>query len=87
MSKIDQKPKIPWWKPGMELFLKLSGWIGGPVIIAVFVGKFLDRKYNTEPWLFLLSVGISFAISMIALVRIGLKEFKKIEEENRKNKG
>ena len=84
MIEIDQKPKIPWWKPGMELFLKLSGWIGGPVIIAVFVGKFLDRKYNTEPWLFLLSVGIAFAVSMIALVKIGFKEFKKIEEENRK---
>lgn len=86
MIENDQKPKIPWWKPGMELFIKLSGWIGGPVIIAVFVGKFLDRKYNSEPWLFLLSVGIAFAVSMIALIRIGFKEIKKIESDASKAK-
>jgi F0F1-type ATP synthase assembly protein I len=84
MTESGQNPKIPWWKPGIELFLRLSGWIGGPVVIAVFVGKFLDRKYHSEPWLFLLSVGIAFAVSMIALIRIGFKEFKKIDEENKK---
>jgi F0F1-type ATP synthase assembly protein I len=82
--KLENKSKIAWWQSGMELFLRLSGWIGMPIIIAVFVGKFLDRKYNSEPWLFLLSVGISFVVSMFALVYIGLGEFKKIEEDNKK---
>jgi F0F1-type ATP synthase assembly protein I len=83
---MDEKknPKIAWWQSGMQLFLRLSGWIGMPIIIAVFVGKFLDRKYNSEPWLFLLSVGTSFVVSMFALVYIGLGEFKKIENENKK---
>lgn len=76
---------IPWWQPGISLFIRLSSWIGGPIIVAVFVGKFLDRKYGTEPWLFLLTVGISFFVSMIAMVRIGMKEMKKIEDESKKN--
>lgn len=80
----QQKPNIPWWQPGMQLFLRLSGWIGGPIILAVILGKYLDNRYHTEPWLFLATVGISFVFSMIALVRIGLKEMKKIEKENRK---
>lgn len=65
----------------MQLFLRLSGWIGGPIIVAVFLGKFLDRRYNTEPWLFLATVGIAFIISMVSLIMIGFKEFKKIESE------
>lgn len=82
----QKNQKIPWWQPGMQLFLKLSGWIGGPIIVAVFVGKFLDRRYHTEPWLFLATVGISFVISMVMLIKIGFEEFKKIESESKKGK-
>ncbi len=81
---IENKSKAAWWQSGMELFLKLSGWIGGPIIIAIFVGKWLDRKYHTEPWLFLLSVAVAFLFSMGALIIIGAKEFRKIEKENKK---
>lgn len=70
----------------MILFTKLSGWIGSPVILAVIVGKYLDKKFNTEPWLFLLSVGIAFVFSMIGLVYYGLREMKKIEEEEERKK-
>ncbi len=83
---IEEKPEIPWWQPGIQLFARLSGWIGGPIILAVFLGKFLDRKYNTEPWLFLVTVGISFVISMVMLIKIGFEEFKKIEKQETKNK-
>lgn len=84
---MDEKNKksIPWWQPGIMLFMKLSGWIGGPIIVAVFVGKFLDRKYGTEPWLFLGTVGVSFVVSMIAMIKIGFEEFRKIEGENKQN--
>lgn len=70
----------------MQLFLRLSSWIAGPIIVAVFVGKWLDQKYHTEPWLFLATVGISFVISMVAMIRIGFKEFKKIESDAAKAK-
>lgn len=79
---IEQKSKITWWQPGMQLFLRLSGWIGGPVIVAVFVGKYFDRKLDSTPWIFLFCVGMSFIISTTALIYIGLKEMKRIEEED-----
>lgn len=74
-------PKTAWWQSGMEIFLRMSGWIGGPVIIGTVVGKYLDRKFNTSPWLFLLSVGVSFIVSMAMIVKIGMGEMKKIEKE------
>lgn len=72
---------VPSWQPGMQLFLRLSGWIGGPVLIAVAVGKQLDATYHTDPWLFLLSVGIAFVVSIWAIIYYGLKEMKRIERE------
>lgn len=78
----SKNTNVPWWQPGIGLFLKLSSWIAGPIIVAVFVGKYLDKRYGTEPWLFLATVGISFVISMAAMIKIGFKEFKKIESES-----
>lgn len=69
------------WQPGVQLFLRLSGWVCGPVLIAVAVGKYLDAQYHTDPWLFLFSVGGAFFVSMWALIHYGIKEINRIEKE------
>jgi F0F1-type ATP synthase assembly protein I len=89
-EKDDFKKNIsdkPWWQPAIYTFMKLSGWIAFPILIGVFIGKWLDKKFNSDPWLFLLSVGIAFIISMLGLVKNTLKEYKKIadEENSKKN--
>lgn len=78
--------KVPWWQPGLLLFSKLSGWIIGPVILGIILGKWLDRKFHTEPWLFLATVGLAFAISMFGIIRDSVREMKKIEKEAQENK-
>jgi hypothetical protein len=75
--------KTAWWQPAIAMFLRLSAWIAGPVIIALYVGEWLDNKYGTKPWLFLTSIGVAFFVSMVGLVINTLKEFKKIESENK----
>lgn len=86
MGDIKNNNNVPWWQPAVLMFARLSGWIAGPVIVAIFLGKWLDKKYSTEPWLFLLSVGIAFAVSMVGIVRDTKKEMGKIEKENKNNK-
>lgn len=81
-----EKNQAPWWQPGILIFARLSGWIGGPILIAVFVGKWLDQKYDSEPWLFLGSVGIAFAVSMVGIVKDALGEMKRIEKEEQTKK-
>lgn len=76
-SKIS---KQAWWQPAVSLFLQLSSWIVFPILVALVVGKWLDKKYDTEPWLFLGTVAISFLVSMIGLVQNAKKEYKKIED-------
>lgn len=67
----------------MVLFGRLSGWIAGPIVIALFVGKWLDKKYNSEPWLFLLCVGLAFILSSVGIVREAKVMINKIVEDEK----
>lgn len=68
----------------MVMFARLSGWIGGPIIVAVFLGRWLDEKYDSAPWLFLLSTAIAFTISSIGIVKEAKSMMNKIVEDERK---
>jgi F0F1-type ATP synthase assembly protein I len=65
----------------INLLINTTAWIVGPVLLGVLVGKMLDQKFKTDPWLFLVSIGVCFLISMFGLIRNALKEFRRIEEE------
>jgi F0F1-type ATP synthase assembly protein I len=76
----------PWWQPAILMFARLSGWIAIPVLIGAILGRWLDKKYDSEPWLFLVSVGVAFIVSMAGLIRNTMEEYRKIEKENQNNK-
>jgi len=82
----NNKQENPWWQPGMLLFGRLSGWIAGPIIAALFVGKWLDNKYNSKPWIFLASVGIAFIISSVGIVKEAKVMMNKIIEDEKLKK-
>ncbi len=86
LNKKDEQANKPWWQDSVMLFMQLSGWIGIPVILGVFLGQWLDRKYNTEPWLFLITVGLAFIISMVGIVKEATSAMKKIEQESKDKK-
>ena len=84
---MEQAPnKAAWWQPAIMMFLRLSAWIAAPVIIALYLGKSLDNKFNTAPWLFLFCMGAAFLISMVGLIKNTLAEYKKIERESKTEK-
>lgn len=78
----EKKEQAPWWQPGLILFSKLSTWIAIPILLALFAGRYLDKKFGTEPWLFLSLTGFSFLISTAGLVFEANKAMKKIEADD-----
>ena len=60
----------------MKIFIRISGWIIGPVIISLIIGKSLDGHYNTSPWITFVCLTLSFTFSMIMIVRIAQKYIK-----------
>ncbi len=75
-----------WWQPAIMMSAKLSAWVAGPIIIALYLGKWLDKKYDSAPKLLLLCVGLAFITSMVGLIKNTITEAKKISQLSRSNK-
>lgn len=85
-AKDNGQKNTVWWMPAIMIFLRFSAWIFVPVIIAIFLGKWLDKKFNMEPFLYLSTVGFAFLISMFGIIKGAMAEYKKIETEDKKKK-
>lgn len=77
----NKNNNAPWWRDGVIIFVKVSGYIAFPVIIASIVGNYFDNKYNTGNLIFLGLIVIAF-LSTIYLIWNEMKIYKKkIEKE------
>lgn len=85
MDKSDKNN--PWWGPGLSVFAEVTGWIVGPIILALYVGRFFDNKYDTYPWFFLGFTAGAFFVSIYGIIKIADRFIKAAEQEikNRKN--
>ena len=70
----------------LEIFGEVSAWIAAPIIIALIAGKALDRKFESEPWIFLGLTAIAFLISIAGIWRILAKYIKNLEQELKEKK-
>lgn len=76
-NKDIKKPEGKDWKLALFLFVRMSGWVGFPVVFSLVVGKFLDKKFGTDPIIFLSLTGLAFVVSVLGILR----ESKKILED------
>lgn len=74
------------WAVALKVMARLTCWIAFPVVIGSFLGQWFDKRFGTEPWLFLATIGVSFFVSMYGLIINALKEFKKVEKDYEQNK-
>ncbi|HAM88923.1 TPA: hypothetical protein DDY55_00625 [Candidatus Falkowbacteria bacterium] len=82
MKSENEKQTSIWWQPALSLFVRLSAWVAFPVIIATFIGQWLDKKYDSAPFGLLGVVGVAFVFSMIGLVYEASKEYGKFNKKN-----
>lgn len=85
MNKKEGDKKA-WWQPALIVFAKMSGWIVFPVLAGLFLGKWLDGKFGTEPWLFLSTVGMAFIISVFGLIKTARKELEDMDKSGHQEK-
>ena len=71
----------PWWREGVLLSAKVSAYIAVPIIIASFIGKYLDKKYNTDPYIFFITIGLAFLLTIFMIWREVKKYKKSLENE------
>ena len=66
---------------GLNLAWELGYLIAIPIIIFAFVGRALDRKFDTSPWLLLAGIFIALIISGIAVGRKSMAIIKDTEKK------
>ena len=89
MSDNDKKShenNDKWWRQGLLMFAESTGWIAIPVIGALFLGNWLDEKYQTKPLYFISLTIMAFIISCIGIGMVGIKYIKQIEKEEKSKK-
>lgn len=79
-----ENEKKSYWHDSMIAFARMSGWVAGPVLVGLFLGKWLDKMFGTAPILFAVTIGVSFLASSFGIVREAKKHLKQIEAETPK---
>ncbi len=86
-KRRSEADKQYWWQLGMKVFAESTGWIAGPVLVALLAGNFLDDRFDSEP---LFSIGltiVAFVISSVGVAITGVKYIKLIDShEDRQSK-
>ena len=86
MGSDPKKIEKAWWEPAMTVFAEVTGWIVVPIVAALFLGRYLDEKYDSAPWYYLTLTGVAFIISCIGIVIVAGKYIRQIERENQAKK-
>ena len=81
--------RAPWWQPGLMFFGSITGWIIAPLLISLFLGSWLDKKFNSDPWLSIILLVLAFVVSFVSIYKETKLYIKKLEkkvqdEKNRK---
>ena len=84
IGKGDKKNTI-WWRGAVLFFVRVSGYIAGPIIVAVLLGKFLDNYFSTGRTFFFSLIAIAFVTSLVLIVKQSKKAILDIENENKNN--
>lgn len=82
----NNRQQSEWKRLGLMMWAQASGWIAGPVVAALLVGRWLDDKYDSKPWYFLSLTILAFILSSVGITLVGIRYMKKIEQEDKKLK-
>lgn len=81
MNSDNSKEKSTVWQ-ALSYAWQFGYTIAVPLVLLALLGRFLDRRLGTSPWLLLAGILLSMMISTIALVVRALKIMKGVSHKN-----
>jgi F0F1-type ATP synthase assembly protein I len=75
-----------WWSPELGPFLTLGLQLAIAVVVFLFLGRWLDQKFGTTPWLTLAGAAIGIAGGLIKFLRTALRLGKDADREMHKRR-
>jgi len=78
-NQSEKKSVAAWWQPAVGLCIELGGWVAGPVIAAMFIGRWLDDRYASAPLWYFTAVGVAFIISTVGIAKTAVKAMRDMD--------
>lgn len=78
--------EVSWKSEAFSFFVQISGWIAGPIVFSLLLGKYLDKRFHTAPWFFLTLTGISFIVTMVGAVKVSRDYMRRIDKLGKEGK-
>jgi F0F1-type ATP synthase assembly protein I len=75
-------PNKIWWQPALEVFGQASAWATIPIILSLFIGRWLDYYFGTRPYLFFTLTAIGFLISMFGITKLAFMYARKNDKKD-----
>ncbi len=66
---------------GLNLAWELGYLIALPIVFFALLGRFLDKKFDTSPWLLLVGIFLALLVSGFAVARKALDIMKEEEKK------
>ena len=80
-QEIEEKNQL--WS-AISLAWQLGYTIAIPLVVLALVGRILDKRFGTSPWLLLVGIFLSIIISTFAVYFKTVKILKETEDESKK---
>jgi ATP synthase protein I len=74
-----------WWQQAVGIFSEVTGLIVVPIVGGLYLGGYLDKKYNSEPWFLWGLTLIGVIVATLAIARIVTKYNKQQEKNTRQS--
>lgn len=84
MEENDKNNNKKTWS-ALSLAWQLGYSIAVPLIVLALLGRFLDKKFNTSPWLLLTGIFLSLIVSTFAVYNKTIKILQETEDEDKRN--
>ena len=69
----------------LRIFADFSGTIAIPAVLGALLGKWLDSRFGTEPWLLIVTLAVALGVTASVVVRKARFYGRKYEELNGKS--
>lgn len=72
MGLLDDKAV----REGIGIFSEITGLMALPVVVGALAGRWLDQKYDTDPWFIIIGTALGVLLASISIAKLVKKYIK-----------